>query len=281
MAELVIVTDSTADIPPAVREKYGIEVVPLEVIFGDEVYKDGVDITSAEFFDRLESSSVMPRTSQPSPGDFARIYKKLLDQQKEIISIHISAELSGTVHSAYMGRKLVGGGSKIDIVDSRLVSLALGLIVVEAAKAVSAGKQKDYVLELINKMIQKTRVYFLVDTLEYLARGGRIGKAQSLMGTLLNIKPILTFRDGIIYPYDKIRGFNKAVQRIVDGINEEFKGKRVLTAFVYGTEGELFHNFHQKITAQIDYVESVRGQLGPVVGTHGGPGIVGVVCYAD
>ncbi|ADG82945.1 degV family protein [Thermincola potens JR] len=281
MADLVIVTDSTADLPPQVLHQYGIEVVPLKVMFGDEVYRDGVDITFGEFIRKMESSGTVPTTSQPAPGEFAAVYERILQEQPDahIISIHLSAQMSGTVHSARLAKSMVNE-EKIEVIDSKMVSLALGVIVLEAAKAARAGKDKEEVLKIIDHMIEKTRTYFLVDTLDYLQRGGRIGKAQSLLGTLLHIKPILTFNDGFISPYDKVRGLNKAIQVITDSINEEFGKNPVSCAFVYGTDMELFNTFYNKIKSEVLFEETVRAQLGCVVGAHGGPGIVGVICYS-
>ncbi len=278
MSDLVIVTDSTADLPKELTEEYNITVVPLKIVFGSDTYRDGVDISFDEFFSRLAQSASLPSTSQPSPGDFSEVYERLLGQGKEIISIHLSEQFSGTVRSAQVAQGIVGN-EHITVIDSRMVSVALGLIVLEAAKAVKAGKTKEEVLALIESMIAKTRTYFLVDTLDYLEKGGRIGKAQTLIGTLLNIKPILTFREGQIYPHEKVRGLNKAIQKIIDDINEEFADRPLSCAFVYGTDFEVFTSFHDKVKGAINCSSSLVSRLGPVVGTHGGPGIVGVVCY--
>ncbi len=201
-----VVTDSTADIPPETRGELGIRVVPLKVIFGDDEYIDGVTMQAPEFYERLADDDVFPTTSQPSPGEFMEMYAGLLEQFDGIVSIHISAELSGTIDSATQARaQMEAAGKAIRIVDSRSASMGIGLVVLEAARAAQAGGDLDAVAELAEELVPRTGVIFLLNTLEYLRRGGRIGPASAFLGTLLRLRPLLHLDEGIVMPLERAR----------------------------------------------------------------------------
>src|SRR5665647_2815631 len=217
MGKIRLVTDSTADIPKEVCLTLGIEVVPLKVHFGSDTYRDGVSLQAEQFYALLAQSSTLPTTSQPSPIDFLETYKRINEESDvQIISIHISAELSGTFQSAVLAKSLLNEKMDITTIDSRTASYALGGIVVAAAEAAKQGSSKEKILELIHKLIEQSQLYFLVDTLEYMQKGGRIGKAAALLGSLLKIKPILSVEDGIAVSVDKVRGKKAAVNRIIE-----------------------------------------------------------------
>ncbi len=209
MESIYVVTDSTADIPKDLAKTLGITVVPLKVHMLKETYLDGETITPEQFYEQLKISGELPTTSQPSPMDFVDIYKNLANgKPAKIVSIHLSAALSGTVQSALLAKTMVEElGIDVHVFDSKKASYSIGIIVVGVAKAIQEGKTFDEVIEIANDLIERTQVYFMVDTLTYLQKGGRIGRAASLFGTLLNIKPILSLNDqGEVYAVDKVRG---------------------------------------------------------------------------
>jgi len=280
LAKVKIVTDSTADIPRSLAEELGITIVPLNVHFGDKVYLDYIELTSSNFYDMLRSSPEHPRTSQPSPGDFAKIYEELTRDGSPVVSIHVSADMSGTYQSAVMAKDLVKGG-RIEVIDSRLTSMALGLPVVEAARAARGGMGVDEVVGLAKRIIAKTKVFFVVDTLEYLARNGRIGKAQALLGNLLSVKPILTLEDGLVTAYEKVRGDKKVIPRMVEIMGEMLESGKppARCAIVHADCADKVEACKAAVEAAYHPTEIIIGGLGAVVGTHVGPGTMALVWY--
>jgi len=279
MPNVRIVVDSTADLPKDVREKLGIEMVPLKVHFGNETYLDSVTLASDEFFDKLAAAKVMPTTSQPSPVDFLDVYKKLLDEpDAAIISIHLSSALSGTYQSAVLAKSLLGdNGNGITVFDSKSASLGFGLLAMAAAEAAANGADVETCLSLIRRIQERTQLYFLVDTLEYLHRNGRIGKASAVFGSLLNIKPILSIdAEGIIYPVDKIRGSKKAMSRIVSLCEEKYGSEEVDVTFVHAKARPAAEEFAETMRGTLKVRNVSYYELGPVVGVHVGPGTLGV-----
>ena len=271
---VLVVTDSTADIPRELRERHGIRMVPLNVHFGDEVYKDQVTIQPEEFFTKLKETDLLPRTSQPSPADFAEVYRQGLEEAEEIVSIHISAKLSGTLQSAELGRKMVDG-TRIRIVDSRVVSMVLGLAVLEAARAAEQGASAEEVLSVVDGCLARTEVYFVVDTLEYLEKNGRIGRAQAFLGTLLNVKPVLSLGDGLVVPYERIRGRRRVIPRLVEIAKEKVGGRGpIKMAVLHGADPEGAAQLEAAVRKEFDVVEGHLGSVGPVVGCHTGPGVL-------
>lgn len=279
MSKVRIVTDSTADIPVELIKELNIEIVPLKVIFGEESYKDWVELKPADFFTKLKSSDKLPTTSQPSPVEFYEVYNRLNQAGYSILSVHISSDLSGTFQSANLGKEMVPGAD-IEISDSRLVSMALGLIVIEAARAAKAGKSKEEIIELIEELKNKIKLYIVVDTLEYLQKGGRIGKASSMLGALLNIKPIITISEGIVTPVTKIRSKGKAIEKVLEMMKEDIHEKQSINyAIVYSDDIISVNNLKEKINNQFTVKESFLSEIGSVIGTHGGPGLVAVIYY--
>ncbi|MFZ5595969.1 MAG: DegV family protein [Bacillota bacterium] len=276
MSKISIVTDSTADLPDDIVRRYGITVVPLKVFFGQEVFLDGVEITPDEFF-RRQVAGEYSSTSQPSPAEFVEFYKPLVEAEDDIISMHISSHMSGTVQSATLAQKMMDYPF-IEVVDSGMVSIALGIHVLNAARAVEEGKSAREIMAAFREMRQKTEVYFMVDSLEYLQRGGRIGKAQAFLGTLLNVKPILTIKSGEIYPFEKVRGRSRAIGRLITILKEKFGDKKVQCWLTHGNFPEGLEELKAGVTENLNYTEIITGRLGPVVGTHSGPGLVGIVC---
>jgi DegV family protein with EDD domain len=267
-----VVTDSTADLPQEVVDELDITVVPLTVLFGQETYKDGVEITREEFFERLVNGTILPRTSQPPVGDFVEVYKKLSDEGHEIVSVHVSDKLSGTMNSARLAAEEVPG-AKIAIVDSGTAALALGLVAKATGEAAKAGKSHDVVAAIAQDAADKTDVYFVVDTLEYLQKGGRIGKASALIGGLLSFKPILTVVDGLVHPHEKVRTRAKAVAKIAEiAINN---GPYAEVGIIYDARGEAVDTLFGQLEPLSDR-PVVAGPIGAVIGVYSGPGVIGV-----
>jgi len=275
---IAIVCDSTADLPREIIKKYGIHVVPLKVHFGEEEYRDGVDISPQEFYKKMQASGVLPTTSQPSPGEFAESYHSILKEGKNtIISIHISAHLSGTHRSAIVAKSMLPKAD-IEIVDSKQASTVLGLIVLEAARAAKSGKTKGEVLSLVNEMVEKIRVFFMVDSLKYLEKGGRIGKAQAVLGSMLNIKPILTLEEGIIVPAAKTRGRAKGIEQLLTRMQTNIgTGEQSLMGIMHAVEYDGMENLKNKVKDKWQPQELIVSDIGPVIGTHVGPGTLALI----
>ena len=269
-----VITDSTADLPPALAEELGITVVPLNVHFGTEVYRDGVEITADEFYRRLVTASRLPTTSQPTPGDFLSAYDEMGQTTDEILSVHISAKLSGTMNSATQAREEYGGESRIEIIDSLQGSMGLGMLAIAAAEAARRGGSLDDVVTETRAAIPKVGFMGLVDTLEYLEKGGRIGKAQAFVGSLLRIKPLLTIRDGEAHPLERARTRAKGVDRMCELVQAEMPLKDL--AVVYTTTPDEARALAQRLQSFLPQGEVILSQVGPVVGTYLGPGVLGV-----
>lgn len=269
-----IVTDSTADISAELAQELGIAVVPLNVHFGNEVFRDGVDMTPDAFFARLAQSKQLPTTSQPSAGSFGDAYRPLAGPEG-ILSIHISSKLSGTLNSAAIAAEELKDRVRIELVDSTLVSLGLGLIVIAAAKAASEGKSLDYLAQMARDLTSKVHIIFMIETLEFLQRGGRIGRARALIGSLLQLRPILLLEDGEIRPFERVRTRRKGLERL----------KEYAFSFPAAAEVGIMHStspadaqeLAETISERIPRDRILVGNLGPVVGVHAGPGVVGLV----
>ena len=267
-----IVTDSTADLTPEQQRAAGITVVPLNVHFGDEVFRDHVDLSADEFFRRLKASSQLPRTSQPSVGAFEEAYRKLLDGGDEIVSVHLSSKVSGTYNSALMAAQSVGDG-KIEVVDSLSTSMALGFMALEGAKLAKAGRDRQAVAECLQGLVPKARVICVVDTLTYLERGGRIGKARALLGSLLNVKPILQLKDGEVVPLGRARGRPQALNRLVELLERDGKVRQL--AIMHGAAQTDAEHLRERVASRYPGVDIQLTEIGAVLGTHTGPGVIG------
>jgi DegV family protein with EDD domain len=272
MSRTVLVTDSTAYIPDELVEKYGIIVTPQILLWGEETFHDGVDITPAEFYTRLQSTDVMPTSSQATPKYFIELFEPLVEEGAKILAILISSKLSGTIQSAVQAREQYPGAT-IEIVDSESTAMALGFQVLAAARALEAGKSFEEVLALAQNAKKHTGVYFAVETLEFLHRGGRIGGASKLLGTALNIKPLLAVIDGRVESIEKVRTKSKAYDRLLDVIAEQIDGKpnlRLATLHAAAEEDAMM--LLEKAEARFNPVETIMAEVSPVVGTHAGPG---------
>ena len=269
-----IVTDSTADLPAELANELGITIVPLYVCFGKAVYRDRVDISEDDFYKRLLQDSTHPTTTQPTPQDFAEVYRELTSKADGIISIHISEKLSGTCNSALQGKKLVENGCPIEVVDSKTTSMALGLIVVTAATIAKNGKSVQQVAEDVRQLVSDVQLLVLFDTLKYLAKGGRIGKAKSLLGSVLSVKPILTIKDGEFVPVIQVRSRSKGIEKLFD-FAEDVNNIEDL-AIIHNTTPDEAQSLADRISSTLHPKQVRTARLGPVLGVHGGPGVLAV-----
>jgi DegV family protein with EDD domain len=278
---IVIVTDSASDIDASLRQSLGIIAVPLKVMFGSETFVDGVTLTSRAFFEKLEHSDVLPTTSQPSPLDFAEAYKMIVEKHGkdvQIIAIILSAALSGTYQSALIAKSMMEEEIDITVIDSRKASFVHGFVAVEAARAAREGQSKQQILDLIERLLNEVQVYFIVDTLTYLQKGGRIGKAAALVGSLLNIKPILTLEQGgMIAPFDKVRGTKKALARVLEALKEYAGSHPVKVAVLHSNVPDDAAALLAQVKADFNVVEEYLEEIGPVIGAHAGPGLLGIM----
>ncbi|UCZ51775.1 DegV family protein [Bacillus shivajii] len=279
MSQVKIVTDSTADIPKNIVEDLNISVVPLKVHFGEETYEDGVDLNASQFYEKLRGASQIPTTSQPTPHQFEAEYRRIHEESPEddIISIHLSSKLSGTFQSAYIASQTLGDEVPLTVIDSRRASYAIGIIVVEVAKLAKNGASKEECLKRIDELLEDTVVYFMVDTLEYLEKNGRIGKASAVLGSLLKIKPILSLNDeGEVYPFEKVRGNKKAVAKIIQQVEQKYADNPIHVGISHAESEKEAKALMEKIEGSFNVKESIITDIGPVIGTHVGPGTLSV-----
>jgi DegV family protein with EDD domain len=269
-----IVTDTTSDLPARLADELKIPVVPLSVIFGEEVYREGIDITHDLFYDKLVRSKIAPTTSAPSVGDFLAVYQPLLKETDEVVSIHLSSKLSATYNNAVQAaRQLADQGARIEVVDSQTVSFGMTFLVAAAARAAMNGAGVEEIRELIDKMIPRIRIYVALDTLEYLRRGGRIGRARAFLGAVLRVKPLLSIRDGEVHPEERVRTKALAVERLFQ-IVTSYRAQEV--AIGYSTNAQEAEQLRRRLAGALPGVTTHVQRLGPVLGVHGGPGVLGV-----
>jgi DegV family protein with EDD domain len=277
MGSVAIVTDSTAYLPPELVEKHNITVVPLYVRFGEEVFKDGVDMTTQQFYNRLPTSPIFPATSQPSPADFIEAYRRRIEEgATEILSIHLSSKLSGTISSVLLAKEEIQD-VPIHVVDSFSISVGLGHMVLVAARALEASRPVEEIVKELESLRDTIRILFVVDTLEYLHKGGRIGGAQVFLGSLLNLKPLLGVKEGRVEAIERVRTKRRAVRRMLDLFHEEFGDKPVHCAVIHASVPAEANLLAQKIQQRFNCSEALVSELSPVVGTHAGPGTVGMM----
>lgn len=279
MSKVAIITDSTAYLPQELIQQYDIRVVPLTVIFGEESFRDGEDMSPSAFYTRLQSAAVLPTTSQVTVGVFSKLFKQLHQEGREILVITISGKLSGTVESAEQAAQLVPD-AKIAIVDSLSTTVEQGFIVLAAARGASSSACLAECQQIAVQARERTGVVFAVDTLEFLHRGGRIGGAKRLMGTVLNIKPILTIKDGRVDALEQTRTRKKSLNRLTQIVAERVAGKSNLClAVAHANAAEDAQKLLEIACEQLNPIETLITELSPVIGTHVGPGTVALAYY--
>ena len=270
-----LVTDSTSDLPQDLADSLGIELVPANIHFGNETFKDGVDLSHDDFYERLTHGDTFPRTSQPSPGEFAQVYERLAQNADAIVSIHISSKLSGTYNSAVHGKREADVACPIEVIDSQQASLALGMAAVAAARAASAGGTADEVASKARDAASRSVCTALLDTLEYLQKGGRIGKAGAMLGSLLKIKPIIIIRDGEVQQFAKERTLNKALSRLEEAARDLAPIEQL--GVIYSTERDDALRVAEKLRDLLpEGKEPIIARIGPAIGAHAGPGAIGI-----
>jgi DegV family protein with EDD domain len=267
-----IVTDSTADLPLQLANELGITVVPVYLRFGDEVYRDRVDISEDEFYQRLLHDPIHPSTMQPSPPDFVHVYDGLAQETDGIISIHVTSKLSGTYNSALQGKKLVEKKCPIEVIDSQVVTMGLGQLAMAANTIAESGKSLQQVAEQVRRMIPSIHILGLLDTLKYLALGGRIGKVQALLGSILSVRPMLTMKDGELVPAGRVRNRNRGIDRLFDFVKNAVDVQDL--AIVYNTTPDEAQALLRRMDSIFPKERITLARLGPALGVHAGPGIL-------
>jgi DegV family protein with EDD domain len=267
-----IVTDSVADLPAEVARELGITVISLNVRFGTEVYRDGIDLTAEEFYDKLKYSGVLPVTSVPSPGTFAEAYD-------EILAIMLTAKLSGTYEVALQSIGLMKKKCRVEVIDSQLAVMAQGFVVIKAAKVAQAGANLDEVVEMARKTIPRADLLATFDTLEYLRRGGRIGHAQAFLGSMLKVNPLITLKDGVVEPAGRTRSRAQAIERLYSfATSYAYIEEIAVEDTACPDEAEaLVERLSDKFPKERIY----RSKMTPVIGTHTGPGLLLVTILGD
>ncbi|HEY7925903.1 MAG TPA: DegV family protein [Candidatus Dormibacteraeota bacterium] len=268
-----VVTDSTSDILPAAAARLGVDVVPLTVRFGDEQFRDGVDLSPEQFYRRLPNTQVQPTTSQPTPEQFAEVYRRYVGAGDSVVSVHISGKLSGTLQSASLAAQEFANGA-VRVVDSTTVSAGIQILVRGALADIAAGAGQDVVVERMEERRGRVGVYVLLDTLTYLQRGGRVGRAQGLLGGVLNVKPLLRVAEGEVQPEARVRSRQQGIAKLVE-IAAAQRPLEALGVFHCGAP-ELVGLVEPRLRADHPGVAIFDGQLGAVVGTYSGPGGVGI-----
>jgi DegV family protein with EDD domain len=267
-----VITDSTSDIPRDVAENLGIRVIPIYVRFGDKVYRDGVDIDSDEFYKALVTSHVRPATSQPTPEDFESVYKEYCDNANEIISIHISSKISGTYNSAMIAKKALGSKCRIEVIDSQLNSAGLALVAMAAAKLAKTRGNVTVIVEEIQRYASRTLMFGIFDTMKYLAWSGRVNKAIVTAANILNVKPLLTFRNGEIIRAGLVRSFSKGTDKLVKFVEEKCNIAEML--IVHSAIPEQAEKLKKRLGNFFPEEQIGIMKMGAGLGVHGGPGVL-------
>ena len=270
-----LVTDSTAYLPPEVQDKYNVHTISLKICVGDKTYNEEGGITKAEFFKLLADVATAPTTSQPSAGEFIELYERLLGEEDEIISVHISEGLSGTVPNARAAAQELAP-DRIHVVDSRTTAIGLLIMVISAGEALAAGRSRDQVLAMLERMVKESCAYFMVETLEYLHKGGRINTASRFLGTLLNIKPILYLHEGKIEALDKVRTTRRARERVLDEVVQWVGQKPARVAIMHIQAEDAAQALAVQVRERLNCVSLHFSEAGPVIGSHVGPGTLGI-----
>jgi len=271
-----IVSDSACDLPPALCAELGIEVVPLSIRFGADELVDRVELTTAAFWDRLGRTTVLPETAAPSVGAFETTFRKLHERGADgIVCVNLSSKMSATMQSAQIAAKALDGACPVAVFDSQSASMGIGMLALHAARLANDGADVDTIVTALEDARARAHALFTLDTLEYLRKGGRVGGAQALLGSMLSIKPVITVTDGEVAPVAKVRTRSKALRYVVDHL----KQRPVETLFVMHGRAVDVDEFVTMLEPIVGDSEVVVGEIGPVVGVHTGPGVIGVTWF--
>ncbi len=284
-SQVKIVTDSSAHLPHEQRQKHDISVVPLKAIFGTKEYRDEIDLSNEQFYEMLPKAKEHPTTSQPSAGEFMEVYRPLLDAGREIVSLHLPSKLSGTYASACAAKTELETQLKkavpLSIVDTPWLSMALGLLCIAAAQAAETGKSREEIVAMVNALIPRLNLIFVLDTLEYLRRGGRIGGARAMLGSMLNVKPMLQIENGLVEPLEQPRSRAKALKRLLQIMEERTDHKPVHASVLHAMCPDDAAALEKQVRAQFHCKEFYMTEIGPVIGVHTGPNAIGLAFYSD
>lgn len=273
MPRIALVTDSTADLPPGVEERHGVQVVPLTVNWEGTSYRDKIDLSTDQFYQRLRVASTLPKTGSPSPGLFEDAYRRLLTTHDAVVSVHLAGGLSATLATAETAARAVDP-TRIHVVDSGSLSVGIGWLVERAGLLAEGGEEAPGIAERLRAMATRLRIYALLDTLAFLQKGGRIGRASALVGTLLNVKPIIAVRQGEVLPVERVRTRAAATRRLVELAATAGSAERV--AVMHGDAAADLGALADLLAARFPGQTIQRGEIGSVVGTYAGPGLLGV-----
>jgi len=280
MVKIKIVTDSTVDLSDEDLQKYNIHAVPLSISIDGEHFLDRVNITPSEFMRKMKNSKELPKSSQPPVGEFLKVYDQYAEEGYEIVSIHMTGGMSGTVGSAEAAAGMTKANVKV--IDSRFISKALSFQVIEAAKMAKQGKEMAEIISKITEIRQQSQLYVVVNTLENLVKGGRIGKGKAMIGSLLNIKPIASLEDGVYNPVSKARSHSQVVKYLAHKFADDAKGKIIKGVGLVHADGyELAEKLKTAIIELTGYQDIDIQETTPIVSTHTGPGAIGFMYYLD
>lgn len=278
--KIKIVTDSTVDLTNEIIERYSISVLPLKIYLNGMTYTDRVDITPQDFIEKMKQSEELPKSSQPSVGEFLELYDRLAEESDEIISIHVAGALSGTVQTARLAAEQSKG--KVTVVDSEFISKALAYQVLEAAQMAEKGSKIEEILERLAHVRKNTKLYVLLSTLENLVKGGRIGKGTGLIGSLLKIKPIAALENGVYTPIKVVRSYAQAVKQLANRFKDEIEGKKIKSINIVHADGmNLALQLKEKLQETIGNIELKIEETTPIISTHTGPGAIGFMFYTE
>lgn len=278
--KIAVMTDSTAYIPKEMRQEYGIHMVPLSVVFGEKAYREEIEISVDEFYQKVKESEALPTTSQPSVGDVVKKLEELVDEgYSAVVSIHLSSKLSGTYHAVASAGDMVDG-IKVYAFDSGYSCMPQGFMALKAVELAKQGQSPEEIIQKLERIKASIRAYFIVDDLSHLQRGGRLTSAQALVGSLLKVKPILHIVEGKIVPFEKIRTRKKAINRVMDMLYEDAENKEIeKVVFIHGNQEEAAIQLRDEFSKKYPLIETVISYFGPVIGTHLGEGSLGVSWY--
>ncbi len=281
MARIAVVTDSIACIPPELVEKYGIYVAPLHIMWDKATYRDGVDMSPKEFYTRLRTSKTLPTTSSAIQGEFIQIFENLKQKVDGIVSIAVTGAL-GTADSAAHNASEIVGGTPVEVIDSRSAMMAQGFIVLEAAKVAKAGGTMEEIAKAAKNTIPKVDVFWAMDTLEYMRRGGRVSLPQAILASWLKVKPIVSICEGIIEPLARVRTRPKAIEKLLEIMGQKVNGRGKLhVAVMHGDVPDEAEQLKQRVAARFQCSEILLSEITPVIGTHTGPGTLGLALYQE
>lgn len=279
MKKVRVVTDSASGLPRTVQDEYQISVVPIPIQVGDESYKEGDSISLEEFYRRLDGS-VMPKTSSPSPGDFIKVYRNLSEISDDIISIHVTAKGSGTCQSAKVAADAVAGQTRVHVYDSNTVSMGVGFLAIEAARAALEGLNLGQITEQLDSLKTRIKAFVAIPTLKYLQKSGRLSQGQAIFGSILSIKPVIEVKDGLLKVVDKARSYPRALERVAELASNAVSNIPARVAVMHANSYEEALKFAESLKRRVNIEQLTIGDVGASLALHGGPGMIGVVLLA-